>query len=49
MLIFDGDYPMAHGALDLNRILTVPISEARALPDKDADTRWPNAGIRPLP
>ena len=45
MLIFDGDYPMAHGALDLNRILTVPISEARALPDKDADTRWPNAGI----
>ncbi len=45
MLIFDGDYPMAHGALDLNRNLTVPIGEARALPDKDTDTRWPNTGI----
>jgi membrane dipeptidase len=45
MLIFDGDYPMAYGALDLNRNLTLPIAEARALPDKDPDTRSPNAGM----
>ncbi|MBI3959853.1 MAG: membrane dipeptidase [Chloroflexi bacterium] len=45
MLIFDGDYPMAYGAFDLNRNLSLPIAEARALPDEDADTRWPNAGI----
>ena len=30
MLIFDGDYPMAHGALDLNRDLTLPLDELRA-------------------
>lgn len=35
MLIFDGDYPMAYGALDLNRDLTLPVAQARALPDKD--------------
>jgi membrane dipeptidase len=45
MLFFDGDYPMAHGALDLNRNLTVPIGEARAVPDKEPDSRWPNTGI----
>ena len=45
MLIFDGDYPMAYGALDLNRDLTVPIGEARAQPDKDSATLSPNAGI----
>lgn len=45
MLIFDGDYPMAHGALDLNRVLTWPLAEARALPDQDAESRWPNTGI----
>ena len=45
MLIFDGDYPMAHGALDLNRSLTVPLADARALPDQDPQTRWPNRGI----
>jgi len=45
MLLFDGDYPMAHGALDLNRNLTLSIAEARALPDPDPNTRWPNAGI----
>ena len=36
MLIFDGDYPMAHGALDLNRDLTLPIDEVRAA-DPEAD------------
>ena len=45
MLVFDGDYPMAYGALDLNRNLSLPIDEARALPDKEQDTRSPNAGI----
>ncbi|MXY94744.1 MAG: peptidase M19, partial [Caldilineaceae bacterium SB0664_bin_27] len=30
MLIFDGDYPMAHGALGLNRDLTLPLDELRA-------------------
>ncbi len=30
MLIFDGDYPMAYGGIELNRDLTLPISEVRA-------------------
>ena len=30
MLIFDGDYPMAHNALGLNRDLTLPLDELRA-------------------
>ncbi len=30
MLIFDGDYPMAYGALELNRNLSLPIDELRA-------------------
>ena len=30
VLIFDGDYPMAHGALGLNRDLTLPLDELRA-------------------
>lgn len=29
MLIFDGDYPMAYGALDLNRDLTLPLDDVR--------------------
>ncbi|MBV7335605.1 membrane dipeptidase [Chloroflexi bacterium TSY] len=33
MLIFDGDYPMAYGAIDLNRDLTLPISDVRAVSD----------------
>lgn len=45
MLIFDGDYPMAYGALDLNRDLTLPITAVRALPDKDPQSRWPNTDI----
>ena len=35
MLIFDGDYPMAYGAIDLNRNLTRPLAEVRAA-DGDA-------------
>ena len=30
MLIFDGDYPMAYGGIELNRDLTLPIAELRA-------------------
>jgi len=29
MLIIDGDYPMAFGALELNRDLTLPVHEIR--------------------
>ncbi|MBX3011316.1 MAG: dipeptidase [Caldilineaceae bacterium] len=42
MLIFDGDYPMAYGAMELNRDLTLPIDQVRALPDKDPQSSWPN-------
>ena len=45
MLIFDGDYPMAYGALDLNRDLTLPIAQARALPDKEPQTSSPNRDL----
>jgi membrane dipeptidase len=34
MLIFDGDYPMAYGAMDLNRDLTLPIERVRAVETK---------------
>ncbi len=34
MLIFDGDYPMAYGALELNRDLTLPIDEVRAAEER---------------
>ena len=30
MLIFDGDYPMAYGGVELNRDLTLPLVEVRA-------------------
>ncbi len=43
-LIFDGDYPMAYGALDLDRDLTRPIEEVRAAePRLRANSRWPDA------
>ena len=29
MLIFDGDYPMAYGGVELNRDLTLPLAEVR--------------------
>ena len=29
-MVFDGDYPMAYGGIDLNRDLTLPLSEVRA-------------------
>ena len=45
MLIFDGDYPMTFGALDLNRDLTLPLEQARALPDQADNTSCPNRGI----
>ncbi len=42
MLIIDGDYPMAHGAVDLNRDLTLPIDEVRAVQEGSREAaRWP--------
>ena len=41
MLIIDGDYPMAFGAMDLNRDLTLPIEEVRkAKPDQFSVKGW---------
>ena len=38
MLIFDGDYPMAYGAMNLNRDLTLTVDEVRAAdPDSDVE------------
>jgi membrane dipeptidase len=39
-LVFDGDYPMAQGAIDLNRDLTAPLAELRSSPQThDSPTR----------
>src|SRR5438552_2150678 len=44
MLIIDGDYPMAFGAMDLNRDLTLPIEEVRrAKPDRYASASCPDS------
>ena len=44
MLIIDGDYPMAIGAMDLNRDLTLPLPEVRsAAPDRFAEESRPDA------
>ncbi len=46
MLVFDGDYPMAHGALDLNRDLTLTIAEVRAVQAGSPEPeRRPSSGI----
>jgi hypothetical protein len=43
MLIIDGDYPMAFGALELNRDLTLPVHEIRrAAPDRFAQEGYPD-------
>lgn len=45
MLIWDGDYPMAHGAIDLNRDLTLPIEDVRAAQEGSPEQeRWPSLG-----
>ena len=36
-LIFDGDYPLAYGAFDLNRDPTLSLAELRAQDDSDAE------------
>ncbi|MDE2667713.1 MAG: membrane dipeptidase [Acidobacteriota bacterium] len=44
MLIIDGDYPMAIGAMDLNRDLTLPLPEVRrTAPDRFAEKSRPDA------
>jgi len=40
VLIFDGDYPMAFGALDLNRDLTRPLQEVRNPSDPPKMAAW---------
>ena len=43
MLIFDGDYPMSYGAVDLDRDLTLPIDEVfTASPGQTTQTGWPD-------
>lgn len=43
MLIFDGDYPMAYGAVDLDRDLTLPIEDVRAdSPGRISHNKWPD-------
>jgi len=43
MLIIDGDYRMAFGALELNRDLTLPVHEIRrATPDRFAQEGYPD-------
>ena len=44
MLIFDGDYPMAYGALDLDRDLTLPLAEVRANGEESEHRKWPHEG-----
>ena len=44
MLIFDGDYPMAYGGIELNRDLTLPLKEIR-----DADENSDNIAFACLP
>ena len=36
-LIFDGDYPLAYGAFDLNRDPTLSLAELRAQDDSGAE------------
>jgi membrane dipeptidase len=44
MLIIDGDYPMAFGALELNRDLTLPVRDIRrAIPDRYAQDAYPDS------
>ena len=44
MLIFDGDYPMAYGALDLDRDLTLPLAEVRAVSRESEQAHRPHDG-----
>jgi membrane dipeptidase len=46
MLIFDGDYPMAFGAIDLNRDLTLSIEAVRAATERSPmGEQWPASGV----
>jgi len=47
MLIIDGDYPMAVGAMDLNRNLTLPIEEVRQTKPDDFTETNKMEGLRP--
>lgn len=46
MLIIDGDYPMANGALSRNHDLTRPIAEVRAAKGEFPEqAQWPTSGV----
>ncbi len=40
MLIFDGDYPMAYGGIELNRDLTLPLDQVRARDDNPGNVAF---------
>ena len=44
-LIIDGDYPMANGAIDSQRDLTLPIEQARAPDNLNSWFGWDDEGI----
>ena len=44
MLIIDGDYPMAVGALDRGRDLTLPIEQVRGAPEMPSRMSWSDDG-----
>ena len=44
-LIIDGDYPMANGAIDAQRDLTLPVEQARAPAALNSWFKWQNDGI----
>ena len=42
MLMIDGDYPMAHGGVLMDRDLTLPIDQVRSQPEMPGGTRRPD-------
>ena len=44
-LIIDGDYPMANGAIDSQRDLTLPVEQARAPAALNSWFKWQDDGI----
>ncbi len=49
MLIFDGDYPMAYGGVELNRDLTLPLAEVRAADGESGNGESGNVAFACLP
>ena len=49
MLVFDGDYPMAHSGIDANRDLTRSLAEVRATPNGPRDIEEHTGVLATLP